>query len=89
MRLKPFLYTIAFFTSMTLSAQIEEAKLDQLVENTLKTFNVPGISVGVIKDGKVVYAKGHGVRAMSNKKEMDNSTLVGVASNISNDCRSR
>lgn len=81
MRLKPFLYTIAFFTSMTLSAQIEESKLDQLVESTLKTFNVPGISVGIIKDGKVVYAKGHGVRAMSNKKEMDNSTLVGVASN--------
>ncbi len=81
MRLKPILNAFAMLMCMTLSAQIDEAKLDQLVENTLKTFDVPGISVGVIKDGKVVYAKGHGVRALSNKKAMDNSTLVGVASN--------
>ena len=81
MRLNTILYTFAFLTCMTLSAQIEEDKLDQLVENTLKTFDVPGISVGIIKDGKVVYAKGHGVRALSNKKAMDKSTLVGVASN--------
>ena len=81
MRLKPILNAFAILMCMTLSAQIDEAKLDQLVENTLKTFDVPGISVGVIKDGKVVYAKGYGVRALSNKKAMDNSTLVGVASN--------
>ena len=81
MKLKSILYTIACFSCVTLSAQVDDAKLDQLIENTLKTFEVPGISVGVIKDGHVVYAKGHGVRALSNKKEMDNSTLVGIASN--------
>ena len=39
-------------------SQIEEKKLDELIQNTLKTFDVPGISVGIIKDGKTVYAKG-------------------------------
>lgn len=81
MKLKSILYTLTFLSCISLSAQIEEVKLDQLIKNTLKTFDVPGISVGIIKDGKVVYAKGHGVRAMSNKKQMDKSTLVGVASN--------
>ncbi len=81
MKLKSILYAFIFLSCITLSAQIEEGKLDQLIKNTLKTFDVPGMSVGIIKDGKVVYAKGHGVRAMSNNKQMDKNTLVGVASN--------
>jgi CubicO group peptidase (beta-lactamase class C family) len=67
--------------SFTLTAQIKEKKLDRLIENTLKTFDVPGISVGIVKDGKVIYAKGHGVRSLSNNKDMNENTLVGVASN--------
>lgn len=61
--------------------QVDEARLDDLVRNTLKTFDVPGISVGVIKDGKIIYAKGHGVASFSTKKTMDANTLVGIASN--------
>ncbi|WP_255505942.1 serine hydrolase [Mesonia sp. K4-1] len=67
--------------SFTLTAQIKEKKLDRLIENTLKTFDVPGISVGIVKEGKVIYAKGHGVRSLANKKDMNKNTLVGVASN--------
>lgn len=61
--------------------QIEEKKLDELIQNTLKTFDVPGISVGVIKDGKVVYSKGFGVRSLTNNQKMTDETLVGIASN--------
>lgn len=70
-----------FIVSVTINAQIKEEKLDKLVEKTLKTFDIPGISVGILKDGKIVYAKGHGVRSLTNKKEMNKNTLVGVASN--------
>jgi len=35
--------------SFTLTAQIKEKKLDRLIENTLETFDVPGISVGIVK----------------------------------------
>ncbi len=81
MNIKKILFFFLFISSYIVSAQIEETKLDVLITNTLKTFEVPGISVGVLKDGEVVYAKGHGVRAISNKKEMNKNTLVGVASN--------
>lgn len=47
----------------------------------MKAFDVPGISVGVIKDGKVIYAKGHGVRSLNASAKMDENTLVGIASN--------
>jgi len=69
------------FISATLTAQISKKKLDKLIEETLTTFDVPGISVGILKDGKIIYAKGHGVRSLTNKKDMNENTLVGIASN--------
>ncbi len=62
-------------------SQMEEKKLDELIQNTLKTFDVPGMSVGVIKDGKVIYSKGFGVRSLTNNQKMSDETLVGIASN--------
>ncbi|WP_411894094.1 serine hydrolase [Winogradskyella sp. A2] len=67
--------------NLSLNAQLKNSELDQLISETLTTFEVPGISVGIIKDGEIVYAKGHGVRSLTNKKNMDDNTLVGVASN--------
>ncbi len=81
MNFRNLFLAILLLTSFVLSAQIEESKLDQLIKETLTTFDVPGISVGVFKDGKEVYAKGHGVRSLTTKKGMNSNTLVGVASN--------
>ncbi|SDM28932.1 serine hydrolase [Chryseobacterium taihuense] len=61
--------------------QIEEKKLDELIQNTIKTFDVPGMSVGIIKDGKIIYSKGFGVRSLTTRQPMDDNTLVGIASN--------
>lgn len=81
MILKRLIILALFLSSITLSAQIKEAELDKLIQETLTTFDVPGISVGIFKDGKEVYAKGHGVRSLTTKKDMNDNTLVGVASN--------
>ena len=67
--------------SLMAFAQIEEKKLDELIQNTLKTFDVPGMSVGIIKDGKKDYAKGFGINSLTTKQKMDENTLVGIASN--------
>lgn len=62
-------------------AQIDEKQLDNLIQHTLKTFDVPGMSVGIIKDGKVVYAKGTGIASLNSGSTMNAETLVGIASN--------
>ncbi|MBS1529684.1 MAG: beta-lactamase family protein, partial [Bacteroidetes bacterium] len=62
-------------------AQMAPDSIDRLVARTLKTFDVPGISLAVVKDGKVVYAKGYGVSSLASGKKMDENTLVGIASN--------
>ena len=40
--------------------------LDHWVQRTMTTFQVPGLSIAVVKDGKVVVAKGYGVRTFEN-----------------------
>lgn len=67
--------------SATLSAQISESELDVLVGRTLQTFNVPGIAVGIVKDGKLVVAKGYGVTNIKTHQKVDANTLFGIASN--------
>jgi len=77
------LLSILFFSFfiVSINAQIDEAKLDNLIKETLTTFDVPGISVGIIKDNQIIYAKGHGVRSLNTQQPMEQNTLVGVASN--------
>ena len=81
MILKRLLVSVLVLNSISLTAQIEESKLDKLIQETLSTYEVPGISVGIYKDGKEVYAKGYGVRSLTTGKDMNSETLVGVASN--------
>lgn len=81
--------TILFVTFLSLingnalvySQPISSAKIDSLVEITLKTFNVPGMAVGVVKDGTLIHAKGYGVANLRTQKKVDEHTLFGVASN--------
>src|SRR5690606_694429 len=79
--MKKNLSFLLILISLLSFGQVEEKKLDELIQNTLKTFDVPGMSVGIIKDGNVVYAKGFGVNSLAAKNKMDENTLVGIASN--------
>ncbi len=64
-----------------ISKPINSHQIDSLTELVLKTFNVPGIAVGVIKDGKLIHAKGYGIANLKTGKKVDENTLFGVASN--------
>ena len=57
------------------------ADLDAYVANSMKTFNVPGMAVAIVKDGKVVVAKGYGVRKLGDPTPVDEFTLFGIGSN--------
>lgn len=66
------------------AAKIDAAKLDELkkfVERAEQATGVPGVSFGVIQDGKVVWAGGIGVRELGKKEPADDKTLYMIASN--------
>ena len=55
--------------------------LDQCVARAMRTFEVPGLALSVVKDGQVVVAKGYGVRKLGEPAPVDARTLFGIASN--------
>jgi CubicO group peptidase (beta-lactamase class C family) len=55
--------------------------LDAYVARALKEFEVPGLAIAIVKDGKVVLTKGYGVRRMGEAAPVDEQTLFGIASN--------
>lgn len=51
------------------------------VERVIKLFDVPGIAIAVVKDGKVVEARGFGVRKLGEAAPVDGQTLFEIAAN--------
>lgn len=78
------LFLVSIILSLTaagLAQTTPPADLDAFVANARKTFDVPGISVGIVKDGKVVLAKGYGVRKLGDSTPVDEYTMFGIGSN--------
>jgi len=55
--------------------------LEADVTRAMKLFDVPGIAIAVVKDGKVIAARGFGVRKLGAPDKVDAKTLFEVASN--------
>jgi CubicO group peptidase (beta-lactamase class C family) len=55
--------------------------LDGYVASSMKTFSVPGMAVAIVKDGKIVVAKGYGVRKLGGSTPVDEFTTFGIGSN--------
>ena len=57
------------------------ADIDSYVTEVLRTFNVPGMAVTVVKDGRVLVARGYGVRTLGDTARVTAGTRFGIASN--------
>jgi CubicO group peptidase (beta-lactamase class C family) len=76
-------YSYESFKGRT-AAKLDAGKIDQLkkfVQDAEQVTGVPGVSFGVIQDGKVVWAGGIGVRELGKPEPVDDKTLYMIASN--------
>lgn len=55
--------------------------LDRYVERALAGWDIPGVAVLVVKDGKVIVAKGYGYLETGKPEKVDGNTLFMIASN--------
>ena len=84
MTLRRSLYTLALIlvcASSVVSQSAPPADLDTWVTRSMRTFEVPGLALAIVKDGKVVVAKGYGVRKLGEATAVDENTLFGIGSN--------
>jgi CubicO group peptidase (beta-lactamase class C family) len=76
-----FILILCSYNFISAAQPITSPQIDSLVEKTLRTFDVPGIAVAVVKDGKIIHEKGYGVRSLNSMQKVDEHTLFGIASN--------
>ncbi|MEZ5965234.1 MAG: serine hydrolase [Planctomycetota bacterium] len=55
--------------------------LDARVDAAMQAFEVPGLCVAIVRDGKIALAKGYGVRHLGSQTPVDAHTRFGIASN--------
>lgn len=60
---------------------VELQQLDATVERVRQQFDVPGVAVAVVKDGKVVLERGWGLREIGRPEPVQADTLFAIASN--------
>lgn len=68
-------------TSFLLAQKVDISQLDAYFAKAQKEWDVPGMSVGIIKDGKVLLSKGYGVVKQGSDQATDGNTLYAIASN--------
>lgn len=55
--------------------------LDNYIERGMMQWQIPGLSIAIVKDGKTIAMKGYGVRESGKVEKVDENTLFIIASN--------
>ena len=68
--------------SLFLNAQerVDLKDLDAYIANAVREFEQPGLAVGIVKDGKLLWAKGYGKLDLAKKDAVDPNTIFFLAS---------
>ncbi|WP_091543624.1 serine hydrolase [Thermoflexibacter ruber] len=85
--LSTLLINVLSFISLIAFAQKKEPSnaplkdLDAFVEQMRNTWNIPGCAIAVVQDGKVIHAKGYGMRDLEQNLPVTAETIFPIASN--------
>ncbi len=75
------LFLLVFWAGQIYSQSEQLKDLDAYIEKAMKDWQVPGLAIAIVKDDKVIYNKGFGVRDINKKDRVDTNTLFAIASN--------
>src|SRR5687767_4604631 len=56
------------------------AGLDEYVNKAIKDWEVPGVAIAIVKDDKIVLAKGYGLGKLGEPNPVDERTLFAIGS---------
>jgi CubicO group peptidase (beta-lactamase class C family) len=74
-------FTFLLIPSFAQTLEQKLAEIDAYAEKVRVDWNVPGFAIAIVKDDKVVFAKGYGVRELGKPEKVDENTLFAIASN--------
>jgi len=74
-------FAISSAAAQDIDVSAKLASFDEYMAKTLKDWNAPGVGVGIVVNGKLVFAKGYGYRDYEKKLPFTPETVVPIASN--------
>jgi CubicO group peptidase (beta-lactamase class C family) len=81
---KPLLFLFLLISTFLSKAQgppsFVKDSLDIYVKKGLRDWKIPGVAVCIVKDGKVVLAKGYGIKELGLSEKLDENTLFMIGS---------
>lgn len=72
--------SLAWAQESAAPADANSAELDAYIDQAVRDWKLPGLSIAVVKDGETVYLKGFGVRSMDEAAKVDEHTRFGMMS---------
>ena len=55
--------------------------VDQYIDSLMKTWNIPGLAIGIVYGDQLIFGKGYGYRDLENKLPVQTTTIFPIASN--------
>jgi CubicO group peptidase (beta-lactamase class C family) len=71
---------LAFAATLTPAQAIDSASVDALVQDSLKAWRVPGVSVAIVQGDEVTYLKGAGVKEAAGARPVTPDTVFAIGS---------
>ena len=66
--------------SQSCNRDFDVSQFEQFVRDLMDEFEAPGVAVGIIRGGRVIYSRGFGYRDLERKLPVTPETVFGVAS---------
>jgi CubicO group peptidase (beta-lactamase class C family) len=75
-----FAWVPSLLHSSVLAETFDSSAIDSLAEKALKTWHVPGLAIGIVRNDRVIYLKGFGVKRLGSPDPVTPDTLFPIAS---------
>ena len=74
------LLLVLFAFQAVVGQQAPGAEFEEYVNKAIKDWGVPGVAIAIVKDDRIVFAKGFGVRELNKPTPVDQQTLFAIGS---------
>jgi CubicO group peptidase (beta-lactamase class C family) len=74
------LFAVFLFAQLAFAQDAPLQGFDDYANQALKAWEVPGVAIAIVKDDKVVFAKGYGVREPGKPTPVNEHTMFAIGS---------
>ncbi len=78
--MKTLLSVILLLNGTLFGQEIDFGKLNNYVKKAMRDYKMPGLAIGVVQNGDIVYQQGYGVTKTGNEQRVSTNAMFGIAS---------